>query len=279
VKRKYSTFVYPNHSSFQKLAELSIMKRIVPFLFLTTCLSAAEKPDLASRIPGFGCSDSTSFEGNKTVAHKLDKNVFVYKTRTNTYFPSVLFRIGMMDFDFQQFNYHVQSFMGQQFASVIPYAGMSYEFPIKMRKGGSFDNYIELNFLLPQALKEQRLLEADLSDISASIATGRDVAPTNKKFDLVIAIGLTGGRLHYGEINYTYNYAGYTYNQFYFGPQLSVMPKFIFGQLVIGARGSYRIDLLHQNWSGDPGADVIGPATASGWTAEVVIGIQLGTYY
>jgi hypothetical protein len=258
------------------------MKLFLPLVLLSSFLQASVMPDLASRIPAFGQPESgilfTPTRSIPAVAESNQDNL-AYKTRTNTYYPSVLLRIGVVDFDFGHFNQHVLNFINQQFKDVIPYAGLSYEFPIKLRKGGSFDNYIEFNYFLPQDLKQQRLFESSLTGLSGTIATGRDVAPTNTQFDMVFAIGLTGGRLHYVETNYINNYAGYAYAQYYFGPMFMIQPKFIFGQFVIGARGSYRIDILNQKWSGDYGADQIPPAGASGWTAELIIGVQLGAYY
>jgi len=217
-------------------------------------------------------SDSLTGFVNKT------EKVLVYKTRTNTYYPAIMLRLGVVDFDFQSFNNAPLSLTGQTFRSVMPYAGLSYEFPIKLRSGTSFDNYVEFNYFIPQDLTQGGSYEATLKGYSASIACGRDLISQNKKSDIIVAMGLTGGLLHYGAINYITNYAGYTYNQTYFGPQMTVFPRFIFKQLIIGLRGSYRLDLLKRNWSGDTGASQLPPAVCTGWTAELVIGVQLGKY-
>jgi hypothetical protein len=254
------------------------MKRLLSLLLLPAFMQASG-PDLASRLPAFGLPDNNLQTTLLPPSTTFNQDNFIYKTRTNTYYPSALLRIGMIDFDMQHFNEHVAGFINQKFMDVIPYLGLSYEFPIKLRKGGSFDNYIEFNYFYPQDLKQGRSMETTLKGLSATIITGRDVAPTNTKFDCVFGIGVTGGLLHYGEINYNINYAGYAYSQYYFGPMFMVEPKWIFGQLVLGLRGSYRLDLLGQNWAGDVGAAQLPPITATGWTAELIIGVQLGAYY
>jgi hypothetical protein len=240
------------------------MNLFLPFLFLFQLGSDGSQKDLLTGTPDFG---------------KKTENQLVYKTRTNVYYPSILFRFSVVDFDFTHFNDLAQNVTGQQFKSVIPSVGASYEFPIKFRKGSSFDNYIELNYLLPQTCKNGGYTEVNLKGGTASIGCGRDLVSQDKRFDLIVAMGLTGGFLHCGQINYIFNYAGYTYNQYFFGPQLSVFPKLIIGQFLIGARGAYRLDLLKRPWTGDTGADKIAPAICTGWTAELVIGIQLGAYY
>jgi hypothetical protein len=240
------------------------MNLFLPLLFLFQPGPDGFQKDLLTSTPDFG---------------KKTENQLVYKTRTNVYYPSILFRFSMIDFDFTHFNDLPQNTVGQQFKSVIPSVGASYEFPIKFRKGSSFDNYIELNYLIPQTLKNGGSMEENLKGGTASIACGRDLVSQDKRFDLIVAMGLTGGLLHCGVINYINNYGGYTYNQYYFGPQLSVFPKLIIKQFLIGARGAYRIDLLKRAWTGDTGAGGIPPAICNGWTAELVIGIQLGVYY
>ncbi|MFI5151310.1 MAG: hypothetical protein ACHQRM_16380 [Bacteroidia bacterium] len=255
------------------------MKRIAAFLLIPFLAQASRQPDLASRLPAFGQPETLIQAPAQTYSPGFNQDNLMYKTRTNTYYPSILLRVGMIDFDMQHFNEHVSAFINTKFMDIIPYAGLSYEFPIKLRKGGSFDNYIELNAFYPQKLMQGKVLEANLNGFSGTIACGRDVAPTNTHFDMVFAIGLTGGMVHYGEINYNVNYAGYAYSQYYFGPMFMVQPKWIIGQMVIGLRGSYRLDLLNQNWAGDTGADLIPPVVANGWTAELIIGVQLGAYY
>ena len=57
---------------------------------------------------------------------------------------------------------------------------------------------------------------------------------------------------------------------------MQIYPKYIFNYLVIGLRGSYRIDMIAPDWAGSSAP--FGAASATGWTVEGVIGVQLGIY-
>ena len=202
----------------------------------------------------------------------------VYKTRSTTYYPSITFRIGLMSTDLTRLNDGVYANLGQKFNYNIPFAGLTYNFPLRIRKVGSFDINLDYQYLLHQDLKVSNLREAELWGFGAGIGVGRDIFPTDKRFDLILSAGFQFGRLRYRFSNYTVLRPDDISSKPFFAPQLSLFPRFVFGYLVIGARGSYHLDLLDTKWSGEATSSSVGAASATGWTIEAVIGIQLGIY-
>jgi hypothetical protein len=204
----------------------------------------------------------------------------IYKTRSTTYYPNLVLRIGLMSTDLTRLNDGVYANMNHQaFDYNIPFAGISYYFPWKIRKVGSFDINIDYNYLLHQDLKVSNLQEAELWGFASGIGIGRDIFPSNKQFDLILSAGFQFGRLRYRYSNYLSlgNHDDVSSKNF-FAPQLSLYPRWIFGYVIVGIRGSYHLDLLDQTWTGTASSASVGAASASGWSIEGVIGIQLGIY-
>jgi hypothetical protein len=203
-----------------------------------------------------------------------------YRTKSTTYYPNLVFRVGLMSTDLTRLNDGVYANMDhQKFNFNIPFAGISYYFPLRIRKVGSFDVNIDYNYLLHQDLKVSNLQEAELWGFATGIGVGRDIFPTNRQFDLILSAGFQFGRLRYRYSNYvTLGNHDDVSSKNFFAPQLSLYPRWVFGYLVIGVRGSYHLDVLDQTWTGTSTSATVGAASATGWSIEGAIGIQLGIY-
>ncbi|HEV7229930.1 MAG TPA: hypothetical protein VGO45_01300 [Bacteroidia bacterium] len=205
----------------------------------------------------------------------------LYKTSSTTYYPNIVARFGLLSTDLMLFNQNIQAEFGRSFNYNIPFGGISYYFPVKIRKIGSFDVNVDYSYFLHQDLKNTNLQEGELWGFAAGFGVGRDVFPSNKHFDLIISSGIQFGRLRYRFSNYA-TYAGSGTNDIntknFLCPQLTIYPRWVRGYLVIGFRASYKLDLLANTWEGTPISAQLGTSSATGWTAEAVIGMQLGIY-
>jgi hypothetical protein len=205
----------------------------------------------------------------------------LYKTSSTTYYPNIVARFGLLSTDLMLFNQNIKGEFGRSFNYNIPFGGISYYFPVKIRKIGSFDVNVDYSYFLHQDLKNTNLQEGELWGFAAGFGVGRDVFPSNKHFDLIISSGIQFGRLRYRFSNYS-AYGGSGANDIndkkFLCPQLTLYPRWVKGYVVFGFRASYKLDLLANVWEGTPSSAQLGTSSATGWTAEIVIGMQLGIY-
>ena len=183
-----------------------------------------------------------------------------------------------MDVDIDKLNAHYQAAFNQVYSYNPLTIGLTYEYPIRIRKGGSYDSNVDLTYLVPQDLKVGNLEEAVFQGFSFGLGIGRDVFPGNRHFDMIVSSGFQTGFLRVRYTDYTKFGVDDIARKPFFAPQLTIYPKLILGYLVVGLRASYRYDFLNGSWGTTPIAQSYGVGYATGYTLEGVIGVQLGIY-
>jgi hypothetical protein len=163
-----------------------------------------------------------------------------------------------------------------QFNSVPVFGGLTYEFPWRVKKVATFTFNIDYNYLLGQDLKYSNLQEVTLNGFSFGGGIGKDLLPGYRWIDLIISVGFEAGRFKAIYSDYGHTSIDQISTKQFICPKVQIYPKYIFNYLVIGLRGSYRIDMIAPDWAGSSAP--FGAASATGWTVEGVIGVQLGIY-
>ena len=197
-------------------------------------------------------------------------------TRSTTTFPCITARIGVMSCDFTKLNQSAIVGSIGQFSSTPVFAGLTYEFPWRVRKVATFTFNVDFNYLLGQDLKFSNLQEVTLNGFSFGGGIGKDLLPGYRWIDLVISVGFEAGRFKAVYSDYAHTSVDQISTKQFICPKVQIYPKYIFNYLVIGLRGSYRIDMIAPDWVGSTAP--FGAASATGWTVEAVIGVQLGIY-
>jgi hypothetical protein len=162
-------------------------------------------------------------------------------------------------------------------------AGLTGNFPIKIRGVGAFDCNVDLTYLIPQSLSlGLPNSNVKLSGFGMGFGVGQDLFPHNINFDLILGAGFQGGMLRMRA-----TYQGSTnpdpvYSKPFFAPQITLYPRFNFGAVFVGLRASYHYDVLSGNWNASSSSAVSNPPWASkatGYSIEAVFGFVLGNHY
>ncbi len=232
------------------------------------CFAGTEHPEFEAMFLASVKTESKAIAPAKTLVY----------TRSTTSYPCFVARIGVMSCDFTKLNQGaLVSNMGQ-FNDKPLFGGLTYEFPWRIKKVAKFNVNLDYNYFLPQDLKYLNLQEISMNGFSAGAGIGMDALPGYRWVDLIFSIGFQGGRFKTNYSNYGHSIPDQISTKNFMCPQIQVYPKFIFSYLVVGMRASYRVDLLDPAWAGSTGASSLGPISASGWTLEAVVGVQLGIY-
>jgi hypothetical protein len=246
------------------------------FILIVVFSSSLFNQTLFAAVTGHPEFETVFLRHVKTHASPAEK-VIVY-TRSTTSFPCFVARVGLMSCDLTKLNQGAIIANLGQFSDIPLFGGLTYEFPWRIRKVATFAVNVDFNYLYPQDLKYSNLQEASLNGFSGSVGIGKDLLPGYRWIDLIIGIGLEFGRLRVNYSDYGHSIPDQISTKPFLCPKIQIYPKYIFDYFVIGLRGSYRLDLLGSDWTGQSGVSNLGAASATGWTVEAVIGVQLGIY-
>jgi hypothetical protein len=225
---------------------------------------------------------TSSHDSLSAAVSNSEAKSMVYKKGAVTYYPSLSLRGGIMSTDLNTMNESMRAGTGKMFNYNLFLAGLTGNFPVHIRGVGAFDCNVDLNYMIPQSLTFGSSSSIKLSGFALGFGAGQDLFPHNINFDLILGAGFQGGMLRLRS-----TYTGSTtsdpvYSKSFFAPQVTLYPRFNFGAVFVGVRGSYHYDVLSGNWKGSSSTAVSNPdwsSQATGYTIEAVFGFVLGNHY
>jgi len=236
---------------------------------------------LSSRTLSAGSLSNDSLSCEPVKSAQLQSSL-LYKKGAVTYYPSLSLRAGLMSTDLGSMNESMHAAFGKMFNYNLFLAGLTGNFPIRIRGLGAFDCNVDLNYMIPQALGISSTSDMKLSGFGLGFGAGQDLFPHNINFDLILGAGFQGGMLRMRGTSQGSTAPDAIYSKPFFAPQVTIYPRFNFGAVFAGVRASYHYDVLSGNWNASSSTAAQNPPWASqatGFSIEGVFGFVLGNHY
>ncbi|HXC04003.1 MAG TPA: hypothetical protein VNZ86_04575 [Bacteroidia bacterium] len=184
---------------------------------------------------------------------------------------------GQWQTDFGKLNQGLNQNGLASFSNTLNTIGISLSNHLAFMSGRSraFMN-LDYTYIVPTISARNGTVSSILSGYALGMALGKGLVRIKNYFGIKAFLGFQTGRMKllWSDEALRINKAAYT-NPF-FSPQLTLIPRFIFGHFSFGGRFGYQYDISKGRWRhSDGNLNAIGNAYMTGWVCEGIIGYAI----